>query len=335
MGLTTPLFVADCGEQMLRGEHVVTVPVVRRPLKRSGALPEVNSRQLAAVQAVAEYRSFIAAAAHLGISQPALTLSIKRLEQTLGVPLFLRTTRQVTTTTAGREFVAIAERMFNDLKLGMRSLRELTERQRGQVIVSSLFPVNMSSVIAEYGKQFPGVEIHLREGFQDDVKDDVRSGVADFGISDLNDLPASHLTETLGVQELWVVMRDDHPLARKRQIEFSALKDLALVSFRVGSGSRRLIDAAATAAGFTLHHAVTVTLPFTLLNLVERGVGIGIVPAYTPRHGTRPRLVSRPLVRPRLSITIGILRLSDRELSPAAAGLLELARERLRTHPQS
>ena len=309
----------------------MTEPAARRPPKRTGALPEVNSRQLAAVQAVAEYRSFIAAAAHLGISQPALTLSIKRLEQTLGLPLFQRTTRQVTTTAAGREFVAMSERVFNDLKIGMRSLRELTERQRGQVIVSSLIHVNMSSVIAEYGKQFPGVEIHLREGFQDDIKDDVRSGLADFGIADLSDLPDSHLAETLGVEALSVVLRDDHPLARKRQIEFNALKDVALVSFRVGSGSRRLIDAAATAAGFTLHHSVTVGLPLTLLNLVAGGVGIAIVPARAPPRGTDDRnLVLRPLVRPRLSSEIGIIRLRDRELSPAAAGLLALARERLR-----
>lgn len=313
----------------------MTVPAARKPPKRSGALPEVNSRQLAAVQAVAEYRSFIAAAAHLGISQPALTLSIKRLEQTLGIPLFLRSTRQVTTTAAGREFVAMAERMFNDLKLGMRSLRELTERQRGQVIVSSLIPLNMSSVIAEYGTRFPGVEIHLREGFQDDVKDDVRSGLADFGIGDLHDLPATHLTEILGTEVLWVVMRDDHPLARKRQIEFNALKDVPMVSFRVGSMSRRLIDAAATAAGFTLHHVVTVGLPFTLLNLVAGGVGVAIVPARAPPRGSRPNLVSRPLVRPQLSSEIGIMRLRDRELSPAAAGLLELARERLRIRRRS
>ena len=66
----------------------------RRPTEFAGALPEVNSRQLAAVLAIAEYRSFIAAAAHLGISQPALTLTIKRLEQTLGLPLFLRTHAQ-------------------------------------------------------------------------------------------------------------------------------------------------------------------------------------------------------------------------------------------------
>jgi len=308
----------------------MTAPIVGRPPKRWGALPEVNSRQLAAVLAVAEYRSFIAAAAHLGISQPALTLSIKRLEQTLGTSLFQRTTRQMTITAAGREFVAMAERVFNDLKLGMRSLRELTERQRGQVIVSSLIPLGMSGVIAEYGKRFPRIDIQLREGFEDGIKDDVRSGLADFGISNLGDLPASYLTESLGVQALWIILRDDHPLARRPQIEFKALRDVALVSLPIGSGTRRLIDAAATAAGFTLRHAVTVGLPLTLMNLVSGGVGAAIVPARAWRRPAYPTLVSRPLVRPPLSSEIGIIRLRDRELSPAAAGLLELARERLR-----
>jgi LysR family transcriptional regulator, carnitine catabolism transcriptional activator len=307
-------------------------PATRRPPKRAGALPEVNSRQLAAVLAVVEYRSFIAAAAHLGLSQPALTLTIKRLEQTLGLPLFLRTTRRVTITAAGREFVAMAERVFNDLKLSMQSLRELSERQRGQVIVASLIPVQMSGVIAEYGRRFPGIEIQLREGVQDDVRDDVRSGLADFGIGDIGDLPDSHLSESLGVEELWVVLRNDHPLARIRQVDFGALKDVALVSFQVGSTARRLIDAAATAAGFTLRHVVTVGLPFTLLNLVGRGVGAAVAPARPWPRGVHPNLVSRPLVRPRLSSEIGIMRLRDRELSPAAAGLLALARQRLRIH---
>jgi DNA-binding transcriptional LysR family regulator len=307
-------------------------PATRRPPKRAGALPEVNSRQLAAVLAVVEYRSFIAAAAHLGLSQPALTLTIKRLEQTLGLPLFLRTTRRVTITAAGREFVAMAERVFNDLKLSMQSLRELSEQQRGQVIVASLIPVQMSGVIAEYGRRFPGIEIQLREGVQDDVRDDVRSGLADFGIGDIGDLPDSHLSESLGVEELWVVLRNDHPLARIRQVDFGALKDVALVSFQVGSTARRLIDAAATAAGFTLRHVVTVGLPFTLLNLVGRGVGAAVAPARPWPRGVHPNLVSRPLVRPRLSSEIGIMRLRDRELSPAAAGLLALARQRLRIH---
>ena len=308
----------------------MTEPVARPSSSRAGALPEVNSRQFAAVLAVAEYRNFIAAAAHLGISQPALTLSIQRLEQMLGISLFLRTTRQVTITAAGREFVAMAERVVNDLKLGMLSLRELTEQQRGQVIVTNLIPVNMSGVIVEYGRQFPGVEIQLREGSQDEVRDDVRSGLADFGIGDIADLPDTHLTETLGVQALWVVLRDDHPLARLQQIEFGDLRDVPLVSLRIGSGTRRLIDAAATAAGFTLRHVVTVNLPNTLLNLVAGGVGAAIIPANPWPAGNHLNVVSRPLVRPALSTEIGIVRLRDRDLSPAAAGLLALARARLR-----
>ena len=55
----------------------IMLSATSKAIKRTGGLPEINSRQLAAVLAVAEYRSFIAAAAHLGISQPALTLAIK------------------------------------------------------------------------------------------------------------------------------------------------------------------------------------------------------------------------------------------------------------------
>lgn len=301
-----------------------------RRSNRTSALPEVNSRQLAAVLAVSEFRSFIAAAAHLGISQPALTLTVKRLEQTLGLPLFMRSTRQITLTAAGREFVAMAERVLTDLKLGLQSLRELTEHRRGQVIVSSLMPLRMSDVVAEYTRRFPGVEIQLREGFRDGVREDVRSGLADFGIGELDDLPESHLTESLGNLEFWVVLRDDHPLARRRKIEFSALQGVALVSLGIGSNARRLIDATATTRGFALHHVVEVNLPRTLMNLVAGGAGAAVIPAVRWPKGSFPKVVSRPLVGPQLSGEIGIIRLRDRELSPAAASLLALIRERLR-----
>jgi DNA-binding transcriptional LysR family regulator len=306
----------------------VTGPTARLQPKNSDRLPELNLRQLAAVRAVAEYRSFIAAAAHLGISQPALSLAIKRLEQTLELSLFLRTTRQITITAAGREFVAMAERVLNDMKLGMKSLRELGERSRGQVIVTSLVPVSMSNVVAEYRRRFPGIEIQLREGYQEDVTREVQTGLADFGIGDIGDLPETHLTERLGVQELWVMLRHDHPLARTQRVEFKALRDIDMVSLPIESSTRRSIDAAATASGFALRHVVTVGLPITLINLVVSGTGVAVVPAW-PRK-LHPSLVQRRLVRPRLLSTIGIMRLRDRELSPAAAGLLALSRQRLR-----
>jgi len=293
-------------------------------------VPEVNARQLRAVTAVAQYRSFVAAAAHLGISQPALTLSIRRLEEMLGLALFIRTTRQVTVTAAGREFVAMAERVLNDLSRGMRSLQELSDRHRGHVTVASLITLRMSLVVAEYSRRFPGVEIELREGFEDDVKEDVRSGVADFGLGYISELPSSHTIEGLSVEILRVVLRRDHPLAGARQVAFEQLRDTALVSLPTRSRARRLIDAAATSAGFALRHAVTVGLPLTLFNLVNSGAGVAIVPGGPPPLPAFKHLVSRALVKPSLSSEVGIMHLRDRGLSPAAAGLLALTRERLR-----
>ena len=104
-------------------------------------VPDLTARQLHAVLAVAEYNSFIASAAFLKTSQPALTRTIMRVEDVLGVRLFDRSTRRVAITAAGKEFVAVAERMLNDLRISVRSMREVGEEQRGQIIISSIMSV--------------------------------------------------------------------------------------------------------------------------------------------------------------------------------------------------
>jgi DNA-binding transcriptional LysR family regulator len=96
-------------------------------------IPDLGSRQVLAVLAIADYGSFIAAAAFLKTSQPALTRTIKRIEDVLGVSLFERTTRRVQLTPAGREFVAVAERVLNDLRISVRSMRDFADQQRRQV----------------------------------------------------------------------------------------------------------------------------------------------------------------------------------------------------------
>jgi DNA-binding transcriptional LysR family regulator len=296
------------------------------------SLPEVNSHQLRAVLAVAEYRSFIAAAAFLKTSQPALTRTIKNIEGTLGASLFSRSTRQVSITEAGKEFAALADRLLNDLKIGIESVRGLAEQQRGRIIVSSVMSaahVALPKVIAEYNRTFPGIEIHLREGVHGNVQDDVRSGLADFGLGYVADMPAPFTTESLGAEAFYVVLPSRHRLSRAKEIELKALKDAALVSLPSDARTRRIVDGAAATAGFTFRHVVTVNQFATLFSFVRNGVGVTIVP-----EGARPardrELVSRPLIRPRLSREIGIIRLRDRELTPAAAGLLALVTQQLR-----
>jgi DNA-binding transcriptional LysR family regulator len=285
------------------------------------------------VLAVAEYRSFIAAAASLKMSQPALTRSIKQIEATIGVALFARTTREVSVTDAGKEFAALAERLLNDMKIGINSVREQANQLRGQIIVASVLSlanIVLPSLIADYSRRFRGIEIHLREGLQGNVRDDVRSGLADFGVSYLAELPNVFETEAIGVENFYVVLPAGHRLARKRTIELKELKDTTLVSFPADSHTRRLADSAAAAAGFAFRHTITANRLATLYGLVRNGVGLTIVAASERPASDDAVLASRRLAGPRLSCEIGIIRLRERELTPAAAHLLTVVKKGLR-----
>ena len=294
-------------------------------------LPDLSARQLEAVLALAEYGSFVAAAAHLRISQPALTRSVKRLEAALGVRLFERSTRRVQITAAGREFAAVAERMLADLGITVQSVRDVSEERRGLVVISSVMSVAgglLPGIVAAYRADRPGVEIHVREGVHATVIEDVRSGVSDFGIGYVDELPEFAVGTALGRETFCAVVPARHKLAAKRQVSLSDLAEQPIVALPTESRTRRTIDAAAATAGLTLRQMVTVTQIATLLGLVGAGVGVGLVPkgAVLGPMGRGLRVI--PLGPPLLTRRLGLIALREREPTPAASGFLALLRKR-------
>jgi len=295
---------------------------------RGSALPDFSARQLEAVLALVEYGSFVAAAARLRISQPALTRSVKRLETELGVRLFDRSTRRVQVTAAGREFAAVAERMLNDLGITVQSVREVAQERRGLIVLSSVMSVAgaaLPRVIAAYRTDRPGVEIHVRESVHGSVLEDVRSGVADFGIGYVDELPDFAIGSPLGRETFSVVMSARHKFAGRRKLSLADLADQPIVALPTDSRTRRTIDAAAAMAGVSLRQMVVVTQIATLLGLVAADVGIGIVPQGSLRGPAARGLRAVPL-EPRLVRRIGVITLREREPTPAASGFLALLR---------
>ena len=292
-------------------------------------IPDLGSRQLLAVLAIADYGSFIAAAAFLKTSQPALTRSIKRIEDVLGVSLFERTTRRVQLTAAGREFVAVAERVLNDLRISVRSMRDLADQQRGQVIVAVLESVAtgmLSRVIAEYHAARPAIELHVREGVHGTVLDDIRSGVADLGITFVDELPDTIAMVRLGREVFHVVMLHQHHLASSRGVTMKQIAREPLVSLPNESRTRRTIDAAASKQGITLQHAVTVARLATVMSFVRAGLGMAIVPADAIAGFNTDGLKTLPIVGPTLSQNLGLITLKEREPTPTAIGISALIR---------
>jgi len=188
------------------------------PMKTSGIL-DLTSRQLKTILALAEYESFIAAAALLKTSQPAVTRTVKHVEDVFGVKLFDRSTRSVLITAAGKEFVGVAGRMLNDLKITIRSMRELSDQRRGQIIISSIMSVangKLPGLDSAYRLDYPGIELHVRDGVHGMVIEDVRTGMADFGVTYLDDLPEPFTSVALGREDFTVVLPRTHELAKKK-----------------------------------------------------------------------------------------------------------------------
>ena len=292
-----------------------------------GTSPDIGSRQLEAVLALAEYGSFVAAAARLRLSQPALTRMVKRLEAELGVRLFDRSTRHVEITAAGRAFAAVAERMLNDLGITVQSVREAAQEGRGLVVVSCVMSVAgglLPRTIAAYRDDRPGVEIHVREGIYATILDDVRSGVADFGISYVDELPDFAVGTALGREIFYAVVPSRHKLASRRSVTLAGLAAHPIVALPTESRTRRTIDAAAVAAGLQLRQRVVVTQIATLLALIAAGVGVGVVPGGATRGPLPPGVRVIPLAGSKLVRRMGLITLRGRELTPAATGLFSL-----------
>jgi DNA-binding transcriptional LysR family regulator len=289
-------------------------------------IPDLSARQLHAVLAVAEYNSFIAAAAFLKTSQPALTRTIKLVEDVLGVRLFDRSTRRVTIPAAGREFVAVAERMLNDLRISVGSMRQISEQQRGQIIISSIMSVAtglLPAIVAKYRASRPGIEIILREGVHGTVLEDIRSGAADLGATYVDDVPDFVVSKRVSREVFDVILPRSHPLtksARRSSVTLTDLVSFPLVSLPHEARTRRIIDAAASTAGHTLQHVAIVTQFATMMSFVRAGVGIAIVPSGAIAGLLGRDIAVLTLTKPRLSRDVGLIWLRERELTPAAQG---------------
>lgn len=288
-------------------------------------IPDLSSRELEAICTIAECGSFMAASLTLEVSQPGLTRIVKRVEESLGLDIFHRTTRRLEVTPAGKEFIALANRVLNDLRISYVNMREASDEARGQVIVSSVMSaayVQMPAIVSKYHALRPMVEIQMREGVHGHVLTDVRSGVADLGVTYIDDIPKEFIGTALAYEAFHVVMPRGCSLETQSKIGLGQLVGHALVSLPLDSQTRRLIDGLASAAGIQLHNAVTVSQFSTLMQFVQEGVGVAIVPGGAIPSALNAGLVSRPMSAPVVSRTLGTVVLKERALTPSAAGFL-------------
>ena len=234
--------------------------------------------------AVAEELHFGRAADRLGMTQPPLSQSIKRLEAALGVTLFERSRRKVALTAAGRVFQAEAVRTLAQADAAIRLTRRAASEEIAQLrigFVSAALYRLLPDVLRRFRDRYPDVEIRLEERSTDAQLAGLRDGSLDIGFVHPPLRDADDLTiETVSRDRLIAAIPAAHELASAATIELAAFADSDFVLFpaRQGPVLQRRIVQACRRAGFLPRIVQEAQRMHTILSLVAAGLGVSLVP---------------------------------------------------------
>ncbi|WP_075181395.1 LysR family transcriptional regulator [Pantoea sp. 1.19] len=283
-------------------------------------------RQLRVFVAVARHGSFSQAGQHIGLSQSAVSHSIKELESEAGVRLLDRTTREVVLTEAGSQLARRLESVLDELHATLLDVRHYGEQRRGTVRIAASQTISahlMPHCLSASRQRYPDVRVVLRDRLQQEVLQSVRNAEVDFGIV-VNPLHTQDLTcETILEEPFLLLCREDDALMVPTTVSWQRLAGRVVVLQDYASGSRALIDAALEAQGVAVAVAQEVGHPATLYPMVEAGIGISILPALALPLPEGSSLAVRPLL-PTVNRSLMLIRRKNRTLSPAAEALWQL-----------
>ncbi len=288
---------------------------------------DLNLRQLEAFAAVARLSSFTAAARQLGVSQPALTVQIRQLEEVLTVRLIDRNTRSVKLTQVGRELAPVVERLLAELHAIVDGARDLSRKARGTVRVAALPSIAMTilpRVLMRMRKHYPAISVVVREGIASEVVEWVRSEQVDLGIGSPEGPDASIDFRLLFKDQMCVVLPPGSPLARKRRLTLRDLAGDPLVLPSPGSSVRRLVDHAAREQGIELKAVYEACFMHSMAAMARAGLGAAVLPTSAMDLNELSGLRVRPLGDPPLVREIGILQKHGQTLSPSVEGFIEV-----------
>ena len=289
-------------------------------------MTSLNLRHLEAFAAIASAGNFTRAAKVLHVSQPALTVQIRQLEETIGVRLLDRNTRTVKLTAIGSQLSPVVRRILQEVEAIVEHAHEMAAGIRGVVSVAALPStcyMILPGIVAAFRKEHPGIGVALKDATSQRVLAMVRNEEVDFGIGAFADGDPAVQVAPLFTDRVRIVFPPRSPLARKRVILLKDVVNLPLILMDPQTSVRMLVDRAFESIGHFPSPAYEATYMSTAIGMVRAGLGVAFLPSSALEVSTLSGLQSREVNHPGLTRKIVAARKSSRHLSPAAANFLQ------------
>ncbi|MCV4283439.1 LysR family transcriptional regulator [Pseudomonas capsici] len=287
----------------------------------------MNVKQLRAFLAVAQCLSFAQAGERLHLSQPALSLTIKGLEDDLGGQLLTRTTRTVSLTPEGETLLPLARQLLADWDNTEELLRQRFTLQMGKVSVAAMpsFAGNrLPGALKVFRERYPRVNVAVHDVINEQVVEMVRHRRVELGIGFEPESGNSLVFTPFYMDRFVAVVAADSPLARRRQLTWQELLREDFIALQRPSAVRLLLEEAIATQHGKLSVAFESHQLSTIGRMVANGLGVSAVPALCIEQMQELGARCIALVEPRIERRIGLMMLADHKLSAAAQALREV-----------
>lgn len=250
----------------------------------------MNWKQALHLVVLAEVLNYRKAAERLHMAQPPLSMSIKRLEEELGAPLFWRERRGLRLTPVGEAVLPHARQIVfhvDQLKSSAASARQGVGGHLRIGFVGSATYRLLPRALPEFRSRFPGVQLHLREGTTTEILRQVERGDLDLGLVRYPVVEACAVRLVpVELDRLVVAVPDDGPLSGQRTLRLNQLADYPVVMYAAGAAAnlRSQVVSVCQSVGFTPRVVQEAVQVQTLLSLVASGMGVALVPSASQAH---------------------------------------------------
>jgi DNA-binding transcriptional LysR family regulator len=288
---------------------------------------EMNLLQLEYFQTVARLEHMTKAAQELNVSQPSLSNTMARLEESLGVPLFVRQGRQIRLTSFGKQFLQRVNMAFFELEKGKREMEEMAAGDKGIISLAVTLPSALPFLLKEFLEIYPQAKFIQNQAFSEkEIISQLENQVIDVCISTFPIISPNIEWFPLVDDEIMLSVPHGHRLANRESIALSEVADEPFISITSEYYFRELTEKFCKQSGFEPNIVFEIAEAGVIQSLVELNLGLTFTP-FSISKFSQLRSIQLHINEPVCKRTIGLAWHKGHFISRSVAQFIQFCKE--------
>lgn len=292
----------------------------------------MDIRQLKAFVAIAEEKTFTAGAKRLNVTQAAVSMQIRQLEDEIGLPLFNRTPRRVILTQAGESLIKRARKILREHDTALAELAEMAGAEHGRLRIgsaSAMFATTqLPAILEKLKKRFGQAEISVISGTSQRLVEKILHGEIDIAFVSLPVENSNVETELLFSDEIVAIAHPDRDISGGKQIDAETLAAQPLILGEKGGNTRRVLDDFFESANVKPNIVMELSRQEAIDKMVENNMGVGISGAKNVAGKVAQNKLAALRIRGfKVKWKLGLARIRGGYFSPIARKFVEICQQ--------